>query len=125
MIYKKNKIKIPIQYKFLQEDNEGLFAASLNGKKIGFINSKGEVKIPFLYDEVCNSGFNYGLCAVAIENKWGYIDLKGNLAIPLKFDYADHFEKYYETKAGNGRHRSHIYYINRKGEIIIQINEVY
>src|SRR5436190_22307507 len=49
-------------------------ALVLEGRKRGFINDKGEVIIPFMYDDA--SIFSDGLARVMKEGKHGYINLK-------------------------------------------------
>ena len=36
------------------------------------------------YEKVSPFGFNEGLCAVMNDGKWGYVNEKGKLVIPLK-----------------------------------------
>jgi hypothetical protein len=43
--------------------------------------------------------FSFGLAAVQKDNKWGYINLKGEVAIPYQYQYADRFQGYQERLA--------------------------
>lgn len=45
-------------------------------RKIGYLNSSGEVTIPCIYDKA--ESFSDGLAYVELENRCGYIDLYGN-----------------------------------------------
>ena len=44
--------------------------------KWGFVNDKGEPICEFIYDEVRD--YSENIAAVRINDKWGYIDEKGN-----------------------------------------------
>lgn len=59
--------------------NHGLGSVKLNNKW-GFINTNGEVVIPFKFDGAW--GFNdIGLAGVRTNKKWGFIDTKGDFII--------------------------------------------
>ena len=60
-----------------------------NPQGIGFMDRQGKVAftIPFgQYDVI--EWFSNGLAQVNKDNKWGYIDKKGDLVIPIKFSFA-------------------------------------
>ena len=57
--------------------------------KWGFINSKGELYIPPVYEAVGN--YSNGLVSVKKNGKWGFIDKEGKLVIPCKFDFVEEF----------------------------------
>ena len=71
--------------------------------KVGFINEKGRVMIPFKfyysefifnYTELTSAIFNEGMAAMVDGNgKWGFIDKQGNTAIPYVYDWADYFHQ--------------------------------
>ena len=75
------KVIIKPQYIRAQPFSEGLAAVS-NGKKYGFINSRGDTIIPFIYDETF-MGFNNGLSDVTLCDSCGFINKKGKIVIPL------------------------------------------
>ncbi|GHV12530.1 hypothetical protein FACS1894219_05630 [Clostridia bacterium] len=54
-----------------------------NGK-CGFINTKGDVVIPYIYDSV--HWFCEGYAAVKKGGKWGFIDDTANIVIPFEYD---------------------------------------
>ena len=83
-IDKKGKIIISPQYTDADLFSEGLAAVS-NGKKYGFINSRGDTIIPFIYDETF-LGFNNGLSDVTLCDSCGFIDKKGRIVIPLIYE---------------------------------------
>jgi hypothetical protein len=78
-------------------------------EKYGFVDDKGEWKIPPRFDAV--GVFSEGLANVRIGDKRGYIDTSGEVVIPLEFDGAKPFrcghgcvtikrEEKYVTRAG-------------------------
>ncbi|KUJ59872.1 hypothetical protein AR687_21225 [Flavobacteriaceae bacterium CRH] len=67
---------------------KNLFEAAINVSKKykrGFIDLKGNVKIPFEYDDVYY--FDNGLIRVTKNNKTGVIDTLNKPVLPLKFEY--------------------------------------
>jgi len=78
------KIIIKPQYIDAEPFSEGLAAVS-NGKKYGFINSRGDTIIPFTYDETF-MGFNNGLSDVTLCDSCGFINKKGKIVIPLIYE---------------------------------------
>lgn len=59
------------------------YAAVCKDKKWGFVNSDGELKIDYTYEDA--QSFQNGFAAVCIDGKWGYIDEEGELAIQPEF----------------------------------------
>jgi hypothetical protein len=55
----------------------------------GFINKKGEVVIPMIYEKAL--GFREGLAPVRQNGRWGYIDHQGCMVIGAVFVYASQF----------------------------------
>ena len=74
------KMSITPQYERVGRFSEGLAAVQKNGK-VGFINKRGEIIIPFLYDNYTIGGlsgfFTNGLCVVSKEGKQALIDKNG------------------------------------------------
>jgi len=66
---------------FAMEDGRSAIVR-MNSKK-GVINRKGEVIIPFLYDELYGSRNGY---LAYLNRKAGFIDLKGSIIVPLLYD---------------------------------------
>ncbi|MBK9635062.1 MAG: WG repeat-containing protein [Bacteroidetes bacterium] len=64
-------------------------AKVVKNNKVGFINSKGEIVIPFIFDEANN--FSENIASVSVNNLWGCIDINGNIIIPFKYKYIYRF----------------------------------
>ena len=118
--------------------------------KWGFIDYKGKVVIPFMYDNVCEAGFKKD-CPLAVAKqidtdadgnpvlRWGFINDKGELVIGYKYGasyYRSDIENYSSwSKTGlhkieiltgldkTGRYVYDYAVINRKGEEIITAGE--
>ena len=79
---------------------EGLAAVlPYDGKGYGFIDRTGKMVIPAKYAQIQNSltsplskPFSEGLAPVALDQKWGFIDGKGNVAIPFEYEMATAFK---------------------------------
>ena len=106
------------RFAWVGEFHEGLAAASLDGRTYGFIDTSGqfviEPKFGNVYEEFTGGGdvgsglqpdsfarktfFSEGLAATWIVEefgdnmKWGYIDKKGNTAIPFNYANANSFQ---------------------------------
>jgi len=111
------------------EFHEGLARYRL-GSKIGFLNEAGEVVIePMPFDFV--SSFSDSLAAVCAGGKkvkqeeadehpvweggkWGYVDRKGEIVIPMKFEAAKPFAHGEARVKSNGKW----VVINKRGEVI-------
>ena len=114
---------------------EGLALVIGNNGKFGFINSKGELVkyvIPskwtfgFKFDHWFNPSissqeiaFTEGLIAVkGKNNRWGFIDKKGKLQIPLRWMEARSFHEGYAVVKGlNGRYG----FIDYRGNLICRL----
>ena len=86
---KKYNMVIQPQYDNTGDFSEGLAAVAKNDK-VGFINKKGEVVIPFIYDDNNPNlyTFAYGLCAVSkADNKYAIINNKGEELTPYIYGY--------------------------------------
>ena len=74
---------VPIIYDELDLYSEGLSAAKIK-EKYGFLDRKGKVVIPFMFDEA--DGFNaLGLALVKKKSKYGLINKKGVTIVPFDF----------------------------------------
>ena len=86
-----NKIAILPKYDFCDEEfHEGLAFVQM-GKKFGYIDRKGTMVIPCIFDRA--SSFANERALVYKDGKYGYIDKKGALAIGLQFNSAGTFSE--------------------------------
>jgi hypothetical protein len=81
-----------------------------NGKGYGFIDRTGKMVIPAKYKQIQSSfesplskPFSEGLAPVALDQKWGYIDKKGNVAIPFEYEMATAFNNGVAQVVLNGK----------------------
>lgn len=87
------KISIPAQYQAAWKFSEGL-GAVVKDNKLGFINSSGEVIIPFKFHYTSLSAakvdyvFKNGICAATDSNgKLGFINTKGEWVCKPQYDF--------------------------------------
>ena len=78
-------------------DDTGDFEDSLApvciDKKVGFLNTKGELVIDYKYQQYVNMGFDGGLCRVGDENdRMGVINTKGETVIPFEYNVISKFK---------------------------------
>ena len=77
--------------------SEGLAAVYNEEDKLGFIDSRGVLIIPMVYEkemgEMEASVFHDGLAPVMKDGKWGYIDKTGSEVIPFIFGEASDFSE--------------------------------
>ena len=88
---KNKKIVIPIRFEeaYPFSRKSGGLALVMVNNKYGFIDTKGNMVIPAIYDDA--GYFSDGLAYVKVNDKFGFIDTKGNMVIPAIYDYADDF----------------------------------
>jgi len=65
------------------------YALVFEGTKAGYINDKGEVIIPLIYDDA--SVFSDGMARVKMGGKYGFINLQGKTVIPFDYNLAGDF----------------------------------
>lgn len=78
------------KYCFQRFDEAGLFKYTVGGK-IGLMDKQGTVTVAPQFDKIFP--LSQGLYPVQLNNKWGFINAKGDIKIPLKFDSATAFDK--------------------------------
>lgn len=106
-------------YEEVSRFSEGLACVKKDGLN-GFINASGEMVIAPRYHRACwVSDFHEGLAAVytSAEGPAGYIDKKGNMAIPAVYKYAGEFADglaLVQPAAG-----SKFGYIDHQGKLVI------
>lgn len=91
MIDSTNKVIIPFIYDDIGGMSEGLALARGLNWKYGYININNDTVIPFIYHypDHCSSGtgiFKNGIAQVRQNNKSGFINIKGEVVISLKYD---------------------------------------
>ena len=82
------------------------------GKK-GLADKNGKIISPPLYDDI-SAVFHDGLCTVELNEKSGYINIKGELVLPIIYDIAGEFKDGKAFVLIN----DDFLYINNKGEVI-------
>lgn len=124
---------IPIQYDYISDFHNNIACVIQNGehgRKVGFINRENELIIPLEYDfdsyHYTESNFREGLVQVKQNGKWGYIDTKNNMEIPLQFSQAKPF---HEGLAAVSMDHNSItpkwFFINKKGKKVFDISSEY
>ncbi len=90
----------------LIEDWKSFYIADKNGDTIGT-----------QYDSIL--GFHNGLWAVKIHEKWGYVDVNGNMVIDTIYDYARTFS---EEGIARVRQGKTWYYIDKSGKQLFSVD---
>jgi hypothetical protein len=90
---------IPARYKLASGFSQGLAAASLDGKKWGFIDATGKFVVEPLFDGEGPNGESFaagpfadGLAPVGCKGRWGFINEQGAWAVPPLYRFAEGFE---------------------------------
>ena len=113
----KGNVIIPLgKYKFLNPlDEKGMILAELKNKH-GYIDIHENVIVSFDYDDI--SLFSQDLACVKKDNKYGFVDRKGKIIIPIQFENETFFRK-------NGlalvKKNSLYGFIDKKGKEVIPI----
>ncbi|WP_418510538.1 WG repeat-containing protein [Corallibacter sp.] len=89
------------------------------GEKVGFIDKKGAWIIEPSFDKV--RAFKNGLAPVSNEKLWGYINLKGELIVPMQYRDAETFS---DDGLAPVKTKKLWGFINKKGELVIPENYV-
>ncbi len=91
IVFNNQGIKI-VSRKYYKLSNyyDGLAFANENGK-YGFIDTLGNTKIKFMYDNA--RYFQEGKACVQKDGKWGFVDINGNEVIPLVYNWCSDFYK--------------------------------
>lgn len=105
------------RYSFGHKFSEGLISATQNDT-LYYLDTAGNVmRTDYLWGMV----FSDGLAAVTNGEKWGFINRKGELEIPLQFDRFEHFHKGCAPVAiGEDSNRDKWGLINAKGKYIVE-----
>lgn len=90
-----------------------------NGKYYGVVGKNNIIVVPCEYDEIIRT-FSSGLINVCKNNKWGCLDLEGNVVIPIEYDWIFPFGLASNSVTSvrlNGKWGL----INKLGEVIVPI----
>jgi RNA polymerase sigma factor (sigma-70 family) len=92
------KLVIPAKFRYAADFSEGL-ARVEKDNKLGYINTKGKWVVKPMYP-VAGRGvtagagdFHCGRAAVLLGGKWGFIDKRGVLVVPAKYEACDSFSE--------------------------------
>lgn len=109
---------IPIKFDEVDYFKNGFALVRESNGRTGFINKKGEItyiRKNLLYDLI--GDVSEGLYRVNIRGKEGYLNLKGKVVIPFKYDYAEEFREGLAKVEKNGKYG----FINKKGKVVVPI----
>ncbi len=115
-----SRINIPVR--IFGESKEGIrWIEKMNDDpdniERAYINSKGEVLTEWFSNA---TDFSEGLAAIEKNGSWGYINLKGEMAIEPSLGYSSQFSEGLAAFTSNDGDRSGKWgYINQKGEVKI------
>lgn len=122
----KGNLVIPHKFHFAHNFSDGMAIVVNDEGLVGYINTNGEVVIPYQYGTMAESdgnNFHEGLCAVLVDDEYewfSYVDKTGKLAFEGVFSYAGDFSEglaAVRTKGSN--HRSG--YIDPSGKMVIEL----
>lgn len=102
--------------------------------RFGYTDRFGKMIIPLKYEEARQ--FSAGLAAVKLNRKWGFIDARDSIIIPLTYGWASSFDEYgfdglAIVKINNNTERLGIMslgktgLINNKGDVILPLSYVF
>jgi antitoxin component YwqK of YwqJK toxin-antitoxin module len=99
---------------------DGGYTDVMQNDKYGFINSKGDLIIPCVYDEVYGGDFDqwfdYGIVSLRKNKLWGALDSTGKVVVPFIYDtLSSFFNHCIAIVAKNSKHGC----VNCKGELIV------
>ena len=133
-VYKKGYIDtsgnflIPAKYLHAHGFNENLAPVFNNEiKKWGFVDKQGELVVDYNFDSTF--GFSEGLAAIEIDNKRGFVNIKGDIQIKPSFVYINYnklIQEAYYFQEGlsavwiGSKEKGKVGFINKKGDIIIK-----
>ena len=117
VVSEKGTIILPLKYSFINSNKNG-YTVKLNGK-VGLFNLEGKEIIPISYHWIYTDKIddNIPIVAELNESKAGYINTKNEWVIPPTYRDAFAFR---QGLAKIREVRDYIYYINLKGEPVIQ-----
>lgn len=122
------KVVIPHQFHFAHSFSDGMAIVVNEKGLVGYINTKGELAIPYQYGTMAESDgndFHEGLCAVLVDDahEWfSYVDKTGKQAFEGIFSYAGDFsEGLAAVRTTGADYQSG--YIDPSGKMVISLPE--
>ena len=116
VVSEKGAVILPLKYSFIDSNKNG-YTVTLNDKT-GLFNSEGKEIIPISYHWIYTDKIDDNIPIVAeLDGKEGYINTKNEWVIPPTYRDAFAFR---QGLAKIREVRDYIYYINLKGEPVIQ-----
>ncbi len=113
------KVILPINFDLLDVTNSSFIMAKKKAK-YGWINSKNEILIPFIYDDFYTTkGFDAGLILVQSGGKWGIITKNNTVVQNMQYDEISYIDE--DTKLARVKQNSKYGYINSAGKLAIPI----
>ena len=85
IINENGKTVIPCNYSWLENFNQFGLARAKKDSLFGLLDKNGSEIVPFEYDQI--GDFSDSLAMIVRENKYGYINTKGEIVIPIQFDF--------------------------------------
>lgn len=108
------KIQIPADYKQIYNFKDGR-AMAIKDSLYGFIDRRGNVVIPFRYQQI-HGEFENGLAAFMENGKWGFIDTTAAVVIPAQYEEVRRFESDITGVMMNGKWG----FINRDNKLVVE-----
>src|SRR5690606_2085356 len=102
LLNKKFKNIVSFEYDMIKESKDINLFLVWKDKKYGFVNAKGKVVVPIMYDRA--DVFSEGLATVQKDEKWGFINDTGEIVInfpfvgivrPFENGYAEYLTNYH------------------------------
>lgn len=114
------EIVVPAKYyaasNMIQLPDGSFYAIVYDGVKTGYINDRGEVIIPLVYETAWM--FSEGLAKVKLNGKFGYINTSGHTVIPCNYVFAADFHSGMARVEQNGKYG----FIDRSGNTALGFN---
>lgn len=103
------------QFDYVDDIHCGLSLVGKGDKK-GFVNQKGDLVVPLVYEDAM--GFCEGLAAVRKAGKWGFVDSTGKESISFEYEEAFGFCDGLALVIKNRQHG----FINKNGKVVIPLH---
>ena len=86
-INQRGEMVVSLQYDYAESFSDGRALVQKNASQYGFIDAHGKEIIPTMFSRAYSYSENHAF--VQSDNKWGVVDLHGNLVVPFLYD-TDH-----------------------------------